>query len=172
MKILRRFFLPGVVALLASCVSRPLVLEPVGPSPSTADASRGGTGRLQVFSSLVEEHDDQNQGSSGADPGWQQHSDYDVYDAYGKHVRHVGNAVGHYASRPRSVLLPSGRYTVRAEASDWLCVEVPIVIERDRTTTVHLDDHWEPPPGTPKSQVATAPNGIPIGYRSSLVSRR
>jgi hypothetical protein len=149
-------------------VSQPITLAPVGPNPLVGRSVSDGTGQLQVFSSLAEQNDDQNQGSTGGDPVWYQHTDYQVYDANGKLVKRVDNTIGHYSTSPRVVALRPGNYTVRAEASDWSSVNIPVVIERDRTTRVHLDDNWEPPPGTPKTEVVSAPNGSPVGWRAGL----
>ncbi|MGA2659257.1 MAG: hypothetical protein ABSH34_17275 [Verrucomicrobiota bacterium] len=171
MKLKTAFLLLGVIPMLASCASPPVALAPVGPGP-LADRSPGiGTGRLQVFSSLAEQNDDQNQGGSGASPIWYQDTDYNIYDASGKLVEHVDNTVGHYSTSPRLVSLPPGKYTVRARDKEWLSVNVPVVIERGRTTKVHLDDNWQPPPNTPKTEVVSAPDGNPVGWRAGLPSK-
>jgi hypothetical protein len=166
MKIKTTFFVLGVIPLLASCASPPIALAPVGPGPFADRSAAAGTGRLQVFSSLAEQSDDQNQGGSGASPIWYQHTDYNVYDAGGKLVKHVFNTVGHYSTAPRLVSLPPGNYAVRARDKEWLSVSVPVVIERGRTTKVHLDENWQPPPGTQKAQLVSAPDGNPVGWRA------
>jgi len=168
MKINTTFLLLGVIPLLASCASPPIALAPVGPGPLAGRFPSNRTGRLQVFSSLAEQSDDQNQGGSGASPIWYQHTDYNVYDARGKLVKHVDNTVGHYSTSPRLVSLRPGNYTVRARDEEWLSVNVPVVIERGRTTKVHLDENWEPPAGTQKTQVVSAPDGNPVGWRADL----
>jgi hypothetical protein len=129
-----------------------------------------GTGYLQVFSSLVEQSDDQNQEGNDPGPMWYQHTDYNVYDAEGKLVKHVDNTTGHYSTSPRLVSLRPGHYTVRARSGERLSVSVPVVIERGLTTKVHLDEKWEPPAGTPKTEVVSAPDGNPVGWRAELPS--
>jgi hypothetical protein len=163
MKINTKFCVLSVIPLLASC-AQPITVAPVGPSPFAGRSSSFGTGYLQVFSRLAEQSDDQNQGGSGGNPSWHQHTDYNVYDAKGKLVKHVGNTVGHYSTSPRLVCLRPGSYTLRAQAKEWLSVKVPVVIEPDRTTKVHLDDNWGPPIGTPKTEVVTTPGGYPVGW--------
>ncbi len=170
MKINAPFCLLGVIPLLASCASQPITLAPVGPSPFAGGSSSVGTGHLQVFSSLAERSDDQNQSST--DPVWYQHTDYNVYDGRGKLVRHVDNTVGHYSTSPRLVSLQPGNYTVRARATEWLSANVPVVIERGRTTKVHLDKNWKPPVGTPKTEIVSAPGGYPVGWRADPVTKR
>lgn len=169
MKINTTFCLLGVIPLLASCASRPITLAPVGPSPLAVRSSSIGTGHLQVFSGLAEESDDQNQGSE--DPVWYQHTDYKVYDAKGKPVEQVDNTVGHYSTSPRLVSLRPGHYTVRAQSTEGLLVSIPVVIERDRTTKVHLDGNWKLPADTPKTEIVSAPGGYPVGWRADLPTK-
>src|SRR5579864_8488010 len=139
MKMNATFCLLGIIPMLVSCASQPITLAPVGPNPFAHRASRTRNGYLQVFSRLSLQNDDQNQGGSGGDPSWYQHTDYSVYSVKGKLVKHVGNTVGHYSTSPRLVSLRPGRYILRAEAKEWLSVKVPVVIEPGRTTKVHLD---------------------------------
>ena len=166
MKLNATFCLLGIIPLLASCASHPVTLAPVGPNPTAGRTSAIGTGSLQVFSSLAEESDDQNQGST--DPAWYQHTDYRVYDTRGRLAAYVDNATGHYSKSPRLVSLPPGNYTVRAQASEGRLVYIPVRIVRDRTTKVHLDENWRLPPGTPKTEIVTAPGGYPVGWRADL----
>lgn len=167
MKINATFCLLGIIPILVSCASPPITLAPVGPNPSAGRASWMGTGYLQVFSRLSLQNDDQNQG--GSDPSWYQHTDYNLYDAKGKLVKHVGNTVGHYSTSPRLVSLRPGSYILRAQAKEWLSVKAPVVIEPGRTTKVHLDENWEPPAGTPKTKVVSAPGGYPAGWSADLL---
>ena len=168
MKINTMFCLLVVIPLLASC-AQPITLAPVGPNPFAGRASHMGTGYLQVFSRMSLQNDDQNQGGGGGDPSWYQHTDYNLYDAKEKLVKHVGNTVGHYSTSPRLVSLRPGSYILRAEAKEWLSVEVPVVIEANRTTKVHLDENWHPPAGTPKTELVTAPGGYPVGWSADPV---
>ena len=152
----------GLISLLVGCSSTPVAIGPVGPNPAGSERMTS-KGELEVFSNLAEQSDDQNQGST--DPVWYQHTDYRVYDLHGKLVKRVSNANGHYGRAPRRVALPAGQYLVRAQAKDYLQVEVPVTIERGRTTRVHLDDNWKPPADTPKKELVTLPNGNPVGWR-------
>ena len=67
MKIKRKFLWPCLISLLASCASHPITLAPVGPSPFAGAFSADGTGRLEVFSRLSQESDNQNQGDNGGE---------------------------------------------------------------------------------------------------------
>lgn len=153
---------PGLVSLLVGCSSMPVAIAPIGPNPAGSQ-TQATIGQLEVFSNVAEQSDDQNQGST--DPVWYQHTDYGVYDLHGKLVKRVSNAVGHYGRAPRRVALSAGQYLVRAQSKDYLQVEVPVTIERGRTTRVHLDDNWRPPADTPKRELVTLPNGNPVGWR-------
>ena len=155
MKINTTFCLLGVIPLLASCASQPISLARVGPNPFTGGFASIGAGHLQVFSSLAEQSDDQNQGST--DPAWYQHTDY--------------NTAGHYSTSPRLVSLRPGNYTVRARSAEGFSVNVPVVIERGRTTKVHLDENWKPPAGTQKTEIVSAPGNYPVGWRADLLTQ-
>jgi len=115
----------------------------------------------------VEQSDDQNQAGDGS-PFWYQHSDYSIYTPGGKLVKRVGNTVGHYAQSPDAVALPAGQYVVKARASDYSWVKVPVTVEPGRTTRVHLDDNWKLPAGIPKSALVSLPNGNPVGWRADV----
>jgi hypothetical protein len=153
----------GLASLLAGCSSTPVALAPVGPNPVRSERI-ASQGQLQVFSRLVEQSDDQNQGSD--DPLWYQHTDYRIYNLHGKLVKRVDNTSGHYDQAPRRVALPAGQYLVKAQAQDYLQVEVPVTIEAGRTTRVHLDNNWKLPASTSKRELVSTPNGIPVGWRA------
>ena len=148
----------GLAALLAGCATTPVALAPVGPNPA-GSRSRVPEGGLQVFSSLVGR-------SEGNNPAWYQHSDYSIYDLNGKLVRHVDNTIGYYEKAPRRVTLPAGRYFLKAQANDYLWVDVPVTIERGQTTRVHLDDNWKLPANASKTELVSLPNGNPAGWRA------
>jgi hypothetical protein len=157
----------GVVLLAAGCSTTPVALAPVGPNPARSQRMTA-TGELQVFSALEEESDNQNQGST--DPVWYQHADYSVYDAHGKPIARVDNTVGHYQQSPRRLALPPGQYLVRAPAKDYPQVEVPVTIQRGRLTRVHLDDKWQLPPATPKTELVSTPRDEPVGWKADLTN--
>jgi hypothetical protein len=164
MKSIRFFSVAAMILGVAGCATPPVVVAPVGPNPVKVE-SVASMGSLQVFSRMVEESDDLNQGSDGLSDWWR-HSEYVVYNLQGKPVKHVENANGHYADAPERVVLPVGKYFVKAQAKDYFWVKVPVTIERGRTTRVHLDDNWKPAPAAPKQDLVTMPNGKPVGWRA------
>jgi hypothetical protein len=40
------------------------------------------------------------------------------------------------------------------------------MIERGRTTRIHLDNDWKIPSDAPKSELVTMPDGNPVGWRA------
>ena len=154
----------GLVSLVAGCSSTPVVLAPVGPNPAGSEKT-AWNGELQVFSSVAEQTEDQNQASNDF-PVWYQHTDYSIYTPAGKLVKHVDNTIGQYERAPRRVALPAGQYLVKAQAKDYRQVELTVTIERGRTTRAHLDGNWKLPAATPKNELVAMPNGQPVGWRA------
>jgi hypothetical protein len=152
----------GVVPLVVSCASETVLSDRVGPNPVRGAAS-ASAGYLRVFSErepITEGFDE------GANPTYYQYSDYRVYDERGKLVRYVSNSVGEYDPTPRLVSLPPGNYIVKGRAKDYLAVQVPVVIQCGRTTSVHLDDGWTPPACAGANELVIEPNGNPVGWRA------
>jgi hypothetical protein len=148
--------------LLTACSTALVPLRPVGPNPLSVK-SPNPNGELEVFSSVEQKSDDQNQGSDGG-PIWYQHTDYELYTADGKHLRHIDNVVGHYDETPEPVALPPGNYLVDAQAKGYFWVQVPVTIQSGRTTRVHLDNAWKPA-GSQEAGLVLLPNGVPVGWR-------
>lgn len=148
----------GLVSVLVGCSSTPVAVAPVGPNP-IGGVSPAADGGLQVFSSLIGR-------SEGDNPIWYQHTGYYLYDLRGELVKHVNNTTGRYAQVPRRVLLSPEKYLVKAQANDYFWVEVPVTIERGRTTRVHLDDQWQLPSDTSRTALVSLPNGNPVGWRA------
>ncbi len=123
----------GLVSLLVGWSTAPVALAPVGPGPESS-VSTTSTGELQVFSKEVGRVD-------GLNPTWHQHSDYFIYDRDGKLVKYVKNNTGYFARAPLPVFLPPGQYLVKAKAKDYPWVNVPVIIEPGRVTSVHLDEN-------------------------------
>lgn len=150
----------GLVSVLVGCASTPVAVAPVGPNPLGIEGT-SAKGELQVFSSL--------EGcSEGDNPTWWQHSDYNIYNVSGKLIKRVDNTVGHYEEAPRQVALPAGTYLIEAHASDYFRVDVPVTIERGRTTRVHLDGQWRVPGYAPKTEVVCLPSGSPVGWLAEV----
>ena len=154
----------GLILISAGCATTPVALAPVGPNPNLHQSTTS-MGGLQVFSSVEEKSDEQIEGGDGS-PVWHQHTAFAVYALDGKLLKRVANITGHYTESPETVDLPAGRYLVKARAKDYDLVTVPVLIERGRTTRVHLDDNWTLPAHTPRIDLVDMPNGIPVGWRA------
>ncbi len=121
-----------------------MALAPVGPSPSTVETKATGDGSLQVFSAR-QIHDPNylwdifvggiNEDSQ-FDPA---HTDYTVYNQEGQVVQKVRNARNLNDDQPAVVSLPPGLYTVKAEASDYGTVTVPVLVKAGQPTVVNLE---------------------------------
>ena len=148
----------GLASIVIGCASTPVVLAPVGPCSTRQEASHPN-GYLQVFSVMEPQ-------SEGDDPVWYQHSGYIIYNQQRKRIKYVGNTIGKWDEAPQTVTLPSGRYTVkaRAEGFRYVFVNVPVVIEQGKTTAVHLEEGWNPPPGPPGTEIVRASSGYAVGW--------
>ena len=118
MKFLFAFVMFTAGAWLSGCASseRGLVLEPVGPSriqPAKSDSN----GRLVVYS-VFDVHAD----STSTDPDRCRHND----------TRTI-------LEGPVEVAMPPGTYRIVARANGYGVVTVPVAIQANRVTTVHLE---------------------------------
>jgi len=155
----------GLVSLLGGCASAPLPsasVATVGPNPESPRTS-SPQGSLEVFSRFSQRNDDQNEATT--DPTWFQHTDYFLCDTQGRVLKQVYNVAGHFEKNPRLVDLAPGKYVVEAESARNYWVQVPVMIKRGQTTSVHLDGTWAPPSYVDKAQVVTLPDGKPVGWR-------
>jgi hypothetical protein len=123
------------------------------------------SGELQVYSKTEESRDSGNQAAQGM-PVWYEHTDYGIYDAGGNFLREVLNSRGHYSRSPEVVILPAGKYMVKAQARGYFWVKVPLTVEAGERTVIHLDGDWTPPVETPKAELVTLPDGKPVGLRA------
>jgi hypothetical protein len=185
MKYLQPIFITGALIGLTGCATSNhyALVEPIGPAPG-ALAQNSEDGVLQVYSARQPAHIDPNyavffQGSSALKhlaylPA---HTDYSIYDAAGRLIRHVQNSTALGDANPAQVALPSGRYQVRAEAEtgdgDLATISLPVIIESSRTTMVYLDGGiTAPPPGSQRNELVSLPNGYIAGWRADLSELR
>ena len=157
MKKMMIILLGAAASTLVGCANSQVAVAPVGPNPITV-APAAGDGQLEVYSATSGRLE-------GNDPTWSQHSDYYIYTAHGRRLKHVTNAAGYYSTMPRLVTLPPGRYVVEARAKGTLRTRVPVVIKPNEITRVHLDGNWQP--NAPVVKVVMAPQGYPVGWRAN-----
>ena len=148
----------GSACIAVGCASAPVVLAPVGPCSAKYEPS-DPNGHLQVFSAMEAQ-------GEGDDSVWYQHSAYVIYGPQGKRIKYVGNTIGKLDETPQTVTLPAGRYTVKARAEGYghVLVGMPVVIEPGKTTVVHLESGWNPPPAPPGTEIVRAPSGYAVGW--------
>jgi hypothetical protein len=151
-----------MVAVLTGCISKPVALAPVGPGGG-APMSSAGVGSLEVFSVTEKSI------STDSEDHWfcDLPTGYEIYDSSGKDYRFVANHLGNMDEWPDTVELPAGHYTVEARSKYCGVVTVPVIIEKGKTTVIHLDDDWNPPPGTPQAKIVFLPDGSAVGWHSS-----
>jgi hypothetical protein len=149
----------ATTSLLLACSTTQVAVAPVGPNP-TGGLIATKNGQLEVFSAVTGRVE-------GNNPTWYQHTDYTIYNPKGEVVKYVKNAPGYYATAPRLINLPAGKYVVRAEAKDYPAIRVPVVIEPGRITRVHLDDAWQPA-GARETAFVRLPAGNPVGWSAGV----
>lgn len=151
-----------LLAAFAGCATRSSVAvnDTVGPdlAPARINLSNG-QGQLVVYSA-VEVVD-----AVGAD--FPTHAGYEIDDANGKFIRRVDNRSGSFYQTPASVPLPPGKYKIKAPATNYGLVTVPVVIKENETTTVDLDStHFRQKKPTGAGQWVRLPTGEVIGMRT------
>jgi hypothetical protein len=151
-----------VAAALAGCATRSTVVinQPVGPDLAPAQVHlTPGTGQLVVYSAL-----------EAADPvssDFPTHSGYEIDDAEGKLIQRVDNRSGSFYQMPAAVSLSPGKYLVKASASNYGLVTVPVIIKESETTTLDLEaTHFRQHKPTGAGQWVRLPTGEVIGMKS------
>lgn len=119
----------ALAMLLAGCATTSTVVQKrVGPAKDPADNS----GSLIVYTAV-------SPAMNLVDPDTDLHTDYTIRSSDGAVCREVKNWVSKALSEPAMVKLAPGIYTLEADAAGEGHVQVPVVIEANRTTTVYLD---------------------------------
>ena len=153
-----------LIPLLSGCSSTPVELDSVGPAPSRLAAHRA-QGSLRVFTA-VETHE------MGENTYYYPHSGYSIYTESGKLWKYIPNHVGDVDESPAWVTIPAGYYIVKAEANFDIWgtvaypVTIPVVIQEDRTTELHLDADWKVPAKASTNDLVYLPSGKPVGWSS------
>ncbi|HTY87487.1 MAG TPA: hypothetical protein VMB80_08485 [Candidatus Acidoferrum sp.] len=150
--------------LLAGCASPPVTLNPVGPAP-VRSATYRPLGELRVFSA-VDTH------QIGENTCYYPHTGYSIYTYPGKLWKYIPNHVDDVDETPTVVILPPGKYFVKAKANFdvWgtvaTTVVVPVVVQEDKLTELHLEADWKAPANTLTNELVYLPGGKPVGWAS------
>ena len=156
----------NVIAALAILVFASTALaqyeRAVGPNP-TSRAVSGRKGYLQVFTAT------QKSLSFASDDNhlFNLHTSYDIYDQSGRNVAFVPNHMSNMDEWPDQVALPPGNYRIVAQSTWCGLVTVTVMIQKGKTTLVHLDNNWFPSPKIPTNQLVFLPNGEAMGWSST-----
>lgn len=147
---------------------RDMVLEPVGPSP-TSVAGNNGEGSLVVYTAY-----DVNAPGLGDYEHRHHYTDYKILTDDGKLRQTVHNDIGTSVRQAAQVNLPAGTYRVVANANGYGTVTVPVVIGPNRLTVVHLEGGASWPDMNTDNQASAVrlPDGEIVGWRASTESTR
>ena len=153
-----------IIPLLAGCASTPTALSPVGPDPASQVGAgpENSKGYLEVFTATVK-----SMPVASDDPtSFNLHSSYDIYSPSGKDI-FVANHASDMDEGPDRVILPAGNYNVLANSTWCGQVSVPVMVQKGRTTVLHLDDNWWPVTCSASNQLVYLPNGDAVGWSGS-----
>jgi hypothetical protein len=164
------FLTSNIVAagvLLAGCATGKsgMTLDAVGPVPSQPAAVSSTNGTLVVYSAY-----EVNADFNSRDPYRPEYSDYRIFTTGGKLLQRVHNNSGTVLQDPVSVGLPPGQYRVSARANGYGYVTVPVIIEPEQSTILHLegDVSWLNEAGFNPANAVRLPGGQIVGWRVDL----
>ena len=152
----------GIILGLIGCATSPIALAPVGPD-SIGRTMPGPEGYLEVFTATQTIDVD-------FEAYFHPHMGYDINDATGRSVKFVPNHTSNMDQSPDTVALPPGNYNIVAESSCCGLVTVPVVIQKGKTTVVHLDGSWWRPSHASTSPLVYLPDGEAMGW-SGLIAQ-
>lgn len=162
-------------AAVSGCASnhQKLVLDPVGPAPSSEAGIGAANGSLMVFTDYQVTSDFDSLHAASSAEGldytgytWE-YSGYKILSPAGTLVKRVPNNVGSGVLHPQQVELPAGKYLVHADAHGYGQVTVPVIIASDRVTVLHLDGEgfWPHEAGFNQTNATRLPDGKIVGWR-------
>jgi hypothetical protein len=158
----------GASVLLSGCMTtnnNNLTLETVGPVPSqpqatSTDSSANGT--LVVYSAFK-----RNADFNASDPTHPEHSDYKIFNPDGSVVLKVHNVTKTVFEDAVPVGLAPGKYVVGARANGYGYLKIPVVIEPEQRTVIHLEggDPWPEQWLFNATNAVRLPGGEIIGWK-------
>jgi hypothetical protein len=154
----------SATTLLYGCASgqHDLTLSPVGP-PSIQSMAANDKGTLVVFSAY-----DVTAAGVGDYEHRRHYSDYKILTQDGKLLQTVHNDSNTVLREATQVKLLPGTYRVVAHANGYGVVTVPVIIEKNEVTTVHLEGGgaWENAIAQNQANVVRLPDGRVVGWRT------
>ncbi|MDR3459896.1 MAG: hypothetical protein P4N60_20905 [Verrucomicrobiae bacterium] len=160
------YLLPVVTGvLLSGCASgrNGMALETVGPQPPQSAVISPANGTLVVYSAYEAGAEFNSRNEFG-----QSHSDYRLLSGDGKLLQKVHNDTGTMLQNPAAVQLPPGKYQVLAQANGYGCVTVPVIIEPQQTTIIHLEGGyaWPDEGAFNQTNAVRLPDGLVVGWKA------
>ena len=149
--------------LLIGCASfkNDLVLNTVGPAPSSTVPAKSGQGTLTVYSA-----NKVNADFNSLDPNRREYSDYRIFDSHRKLIKWVHNVTNDILQRPVPVELPAGKYFVAARANGYGIVTVPVIIEANQETVLRLGGtEWPDESAFNSTNAVRLPDGEIVGWK-------
>jgi len=160
----------SLAMLLAGCVTtqNAMVLDRVGPDPSSPINTSSNVGNLIVYSAY-----DANADFDRRDNFRPEYSDYKVLTAASELQQRVHNNSGTILQRPKLVALPPGDYRVVAQANGYGVVTVPVTIVAGKDTILHLEGGtvWPNQPQFNETNAVRLPDGNVVGWKNTMAMK-
>jgi hypothetical protein len=152
--------------LLSGCATgkNGTVLDTVGPPLSQPAAANSTNGTLVVYSAY-----EVNADFNSRDPNRPEYSDYRILTNDGKLLQRVHKDSGTALQDPVAVGLPPGKYRVSARANGYGYVTVPVIIETQPSTILHLEGggSWPNESAFNQTNAVRLPDGQIIGWKAA-----
>ena len=165
MKAFLTFKIVAAGVLLAGCATGKsgITLDAVGPFPGQPAAVSSANGTLVVYSAYQVNAD-----FNSRDPYRPEYSDYKIFTTDGKLLQRVHNNSGTILQDPGSVELPTGKYRVIARANGYGYVTVPVIVEAQQSTILHLEGggSWSDKSALGHTDAVRLPDGQVVGWRA------
>lgn len=167
MDYMKHLFVTGALAagmaLFSGCVTTShFTSETVGPVPSAARGTDSTNGTLLVYSAYK-----RNADFNSSDPNRPEHSDYKILTEDGHLLRKVHNITSTAFQDAVAVELTPGKYQVVARANGYGYLTIPVVIEAQRSTVIHLEGggFWPDESAFNETNAVRLPDGQIIGWK-------
>lgn len=160
-----RFAFAASIALSGCVTERThFAIATVGPVPKESQQVGTGDGVLVVYSAYK-----RNADFNSSDPNRPEHSDYKILNADGSLFRRVHNVTKTVFEDAVPIALAPGKYEVVARANEYGYLEIPVRIEAEQTTILHLEggDFWSNVSEFNETNSVRLPDGQIIGWKSA-----
>ena len=138
--------------------------DTIGPVPSDSPVTGSGNGTLIVYSGFK-----RNADFNIRDSNRPEHSDYQILSADGTFLRRVHNVTKTIFEDAVPVALAPGKYEIVARANGYGTLTIPVRVEAQQTTVVHLEGGytWSDTSLFNETNMVRLPDGTIIGWKSN-----